>query len=687
MRKSTLVLLGLCALVIVSCTITIQALRLPSQVGFGQVFPVQIQGTITNARISGNIGGCVLQVPKGFQLKSWSLSSGKLDKLPINNPKLLNLYKAEAGHVLFAFTAKLAKGNSSPPSPVILTANFIAPNKAGLATFKVSGAGENGAGSSKAWTITSPAGVSDFSKITKAPYVATTLVLSVVQPPMFVKDAKGLPFPNTQLWGGLALADVDHDGRLDLGTSARLGKGPFVYRSTAGSGGTQWVYASAGLEKGAGHADVDFGDVNGDGFLDVACSNGRVLLGDGKGGFKAGPSIPFGGEGVSLADVNGDGRADVVIGGHLSDRVKFFFSDATKGWVESSKGLVNTGNGNGGGHRILLRDLTGDGKMDIIWCRELLVGGTTIWQGDGKGNWTQLPQKFGEAKGLSTYWEIELADVDGDGVDELVCGGWQAYVGVAGGGVRIWKKTGPTTWKQMTNTGLPQFNETRDVAVADFDGDGVMDIAAGVTQGRFYGIMLYRGNGKGGFTAWPKNGGLQSTGLSPVNGLDAGDFDGDARPDLVAATFGGGVVAWRNTQFGFYRFGKGCKGALKSAPSLQAQGNLRIGTNLSLGIQNSPLNGGGLLLFGSSRARLLGLPLLPWDLGTAGAKGCTLYTSMDLFSLPIVLNAGSGSLTLPIPNQSSLVDAVFFTQGFIPAKQANGLGLLWTDAASLKLGR
>jgi len=180
---------------------------------------------------------------------------------------------------------------------------------------------------------------------------------------------------------------------------------------------------------------------------------------------------------------------------------------------------------------------------------------------------------------------------------------------------------------------------------------------------------------------------LPLTGTSPVNGLDAGDFDGDGRPDLVAATFGGGIVAWRNTSFGFYRIGKACKGSLKSAPILQSQGSLKIGSSLTLGIQQSPVDGGGMLLFGASKARLQGLPILPLNLGSLGAKGCTLYTSMDLFALPLVIKGGAGSTTVSIPNQASLVNAFLFTQGLLSATNANQLGLLWTDAASIKLGR
>lgn len=676
-----LLLQALLAVFLVGCKVTVTALQVPPRVGFGQTFEIRVQGTVSNGRIVGNMAGCVMQVPIGFRLKSWSLNSSKYIGLTLNDPALLALYKPEPGHVLYAFAARV-RSNSYPRNPV-LSAKFIAPTVPGLATIKVSGAGQEG--SSRTWKISSPAGVNDFAKITAAPHVAKTLVVPYVPPETFVEDAAGLPTASSLNWGGIAFGDVDHDGRMDLGVSARLGSGPIVYLSRRSAQGTRWVYATGGLERNAGRSDVVFADFDGDGYLDVACSNGRVLLGDGKGGFRAGPTVPFAGEGIAAGDVDGDGRADVVIGGHLRDNVRFYFSRSS-GWVESSTGLVNTGNSQGGGHRIMLEDVTGDGLLDIVWCRELLVGGTTVWQGDGKGRWSRLRQVFGTAKGPSTYWEIETGDVDGDGVAELVCGAWQANVGAAGGGVRIWKRTSPTTWRELTGTGLPQLAEVRDVAVADFDGDGFLDLAAGVTRGALYGIELYKGNGKGAFTPWANNGGLPRTGLGPPEGLDSADFDGDARPDLAVASYGKGVIAWRNTIFGFYRFGAPCGGRLAKAPRLDVTGSFKIGTNFSLGLRNVPGNGPAVLVAGTSHARIGGLPILPFDLGNFGAPGCTIYVAPDA-SLPLAISGGAGRVNLSIPSLTYLVDAFFFTQGLVSAPGANALGALASDAGSIKIGR
>jgi hypothetical protein len=67
------------------------------------------------------------------------------------------------------------------------------------------------------------------------------------------------------------------------------------------------------------------------------------------------------------------------------------------------------------------------------------------------------------------------------------------------------------------------------VAVADFDGDSRLDIAAAHFQGHDISVLL--GQGDGTFASPVKF----PVGLSPV-GLLAADFNGDGRPDLAVAS-------------------------------------------------------------------------------------------------------------------------------------------------------
>jgi hypothetical protein len=68
-------------------------------------------------------------------------------------------------------------------------------------------------------------------------------------------------------------------------------------------------------------------DVNGDGKMDVIAAGGdsvRVMLGDGRGGFAMGPTMPAG-QGtwrLDKADLNGDGKMDLVTSNSESGTVE-----------------------------------------------------------------------------------------------------------------------------------------------------------------------------------------------------------------------------------------------------------------------------------------------------------------------------------------------------------------------------
>ena len=85
------------------------------------------------------------------------------------------------------------------------------------------------------------------------------------------------------------------------------------------------------------------------------------------------------------------------------------------------------------------------------------------------------------------------------------------------------------------NSGASLFSGTAGIAVADFNGDGVLDIAATNSTSNLVQILL--GNGNATYT----NNGFVSVGNSP-GGIVAGDFNGDGKSDLAVANATGNSI-------------------------------------------------------------------------------------------------------------------------------------------------
>lgn len=128
-----------------------------------------------------------------------------------------------------------------------------------------------------------------------------------------------------------------------------------------------------------------------------------------------------------------------------------------------------------------------------------------------------------------------VADLNGDGFLDIFHGqprkqGTSGPVIFLGDGTGHW-----TLWRQAQFP--PGFYSYGDVAVADFTGDGIADVALGM---HMQGLIVLKGDGKGKFTRW-------SEGIDyevPGRGGDAGgfssrtivaaDWDGDGKTDLLA---------------------------------------------------------------------------------------------------------------------------------------------------------
>lgn len=175
--------------------------------------------------------------------------------------------------------------------------------------------------------------------------------------------------------GGLFLAvgDVNGDGVGDIVTGTEVGGGPRVQAFDARTGGTLLNYYAFDAEQRGG-VRIAVADFNTDGRADVVASTGvgvqtRVRVISSADGARLTDYTPYeptytGGVYVAAGDFDGDGGPDVVVGADAGGgpRVQVF-----RGLTQSVlAGFFAFDPNDRGGARVAARDLTGDGKVDLI---------------------------------------------------------------------------------------------------------------------------------------------------------------------------------------------------------------------------------------------------------------------------------------------------------------------------------
>lgn len=329
----------------------------------------------------------------------------------------------------------------------------------------------------------------------------------------------------------LVAGDWNGDGKPDLAASSGGASGVWVIEGC----GDGTVKGAVHYVVGTTTTGLVTADFNQDGIPDLAASNrdsndAAILLNKGSGTFQP-PRVLRAGAGCGptgliAADFNNDRRADLVLTCGQVPRLDLLLS-STEGTYEAPRQLPQPSLF----FSAAAADLNADGNPDLALATPT---GIVLLFGNGDGSFrspVELPGASSQTAQPVTVARTPLlaADLNRDGRPDLVSGSPQ------GNALLLFLATGPGTFhRKSVDTGLAAGY----LAVADWNGDGMPDIAvAGGGQGG-PSLSLLTGDGKGGFELT----GELSLPVPPE--LAAGvDLNGDGRADLMLSDASQGVLS------------------------------------------------------------------------------------------------------------------------------------------------
>jgi len=195
---------------------------------------------------------------------------------------------------------------------------------------------------------------------------------------------------------------------------------------------------------------------------------------------------------------------------------------------------------------VVLEDLDGDGRLDLMVSSWDLRDQLRYFRNDGRGGFEERTEQAG-IQGITGGLNLVHADYDNDGdADVFVLRG--AWLGAQGRHPNsLLRNAGDGTFEDVTEqAGLLSFHPTQTAAFGDYDGDGRLDLFVGNESkpDQRHPCELYRNRGDGTFTDVAAEVGLDHVGF--VKAAVWGDYDNDGRIDLFLSRFDEPNVLFRN---------------------------------------------------------------------------------------------------------------------------------------------
>ena len=260
------------------------------------------------------------------------------------------------------------------------------------------------------------------------------------------------------IWSAITAADVDGDGTLDL-----LASGPSGNSLLFGAGEGGFAADTDHPLAMAGDGASLWADIDDDGDLDMLLcgQEGTRLWQQLDGGAWAPRDLAHDApcEAGAVFDADHDGDLDIFITGPAGSELLNNNRDGAFRLLADEMGIRG-----GRGRQVLAADLDSDRDLDI------LVLNTTpphdVWQNDR--TWRYAPFPGLDDLRHASLVAVTAADIDADGKPEI-------YGVSADGALLAWRRR-DASWEQTLLIDAETSAATAELAVVDFDGDGLLDL-------------------------------------------------------------------------------------------------------------------------------------------------------------------------------------------------------------------
>ncbi len=316
-------------------------------------------------------------------------------------------------------------------------------------------------------------------------------------------------------------ADFNGDGQFDVAT-ANWNSNAI---STLKGNGDGTFEPAINYAVGSHPISIATADVTSDGKPDLAVVNYSsgtvsVLRNNGNGEFGNRLDYFVGSCPISIAagDLDGNGSTDLAVANFCSNNISILLNDGAGTFNASANYSAGLNP-----YSLQIADIDGDGKKDVI---DVCTGDAGAYFFKNNGNGTFSSGVYSAIGGSPRF--VCVHDVNMDGKPDLIIANGSNNPYNWGAGVRVLINSGSGTFSTLA-VYSPGYNPYS-LAVTDFDGDGLSEVAVGNAGSANISIMEI--NGDGTLTLrnnYGVNGGMLS--------ICAADFNGDGKTDLGVALY------------------------------------------------------------------------------------------------------------------------------------------------------